>query len=403
MLYQDFSTKLLGLQDAKITNVKETDGILQVTAELNRKPHKCPSCGTTTNTIHDYRTQVVRDIPAFGMYVQIHLRKRRYRCSCGKRFAEKNPWLAKYRRNTPRMTQAVIEDLTDVCSYTKVAKKFAISVTTVQRIFDVISYPKPSMPNVLAIDEFKGNTGGEKYNAILTDPENRVVLDILPKRQGEYLSEYFTAISRKERKKTNFFVSDMWEPYVNSAAVYFHGATQIVDKYHWVRQCSLAMDEVRKQVQSSLDAEGRRLMKRSRYILLKHYEELSEKKQERLKQLLLLSPTLNSAYYLKEQLYAIVKKSASQTAIHDLSSWLMAAEASGLEAFVACAKTFHNWSVGICNSLRYPYTNGFTEGCNNKIKVLKRNAYGLKNFNRFRNRILHIFFDQKINSITTVV
>ncbi|MDD6527160.1 MAG: transposase, partial [Oscillospiraceae bacterium] len=62
-----------------------------------------------------------------------------------------------------------------------------------------------------------------------------------------------------------------------------------------------------------------------------------------------------------------------------------------------CAKTIQNWYSGIINSLYSPITNGFTEGCNNKIKVLKRNAYGYKNFKRFRNRILHIFSHQNLN------
>ena len=61
-------------------------------------------------------------------------------------------------------------------------------------------------------------------------------------------------------------------------------------------------------------------------------------------------------------------------------------------------EAIHNWYSGIINSLYSPITNGFTEGCNNKIKVLKRNAYGYKNFNRFRNRILHIFSHQNLNN-----
>ena len=120
---------------------------------------------------------------------------------------------------TNRVVMAVINELSDVGSYTSVAKKFSLSVTTVQRIFDLVSYPKPTMPQVLAIDEFKGNTGGEKFNVILTDPEKGVVLDILPKRHGTYLSDYFSSIRREERKKTNYFVSDMWDTYVDSAAV----------------------------------------------------------------------------------------------------------------------------------------------------------------------------------------
>ncbi len=75
-----------------------------------------------------------------------------------------------------------------------------------------------------------------------------------------------------------------------------------------------------------------------------------------------------------------------------MSDWIYEAENSGLPEYVKYAKTMINWQVGILNSFSTPYTNGFTEGCNNKIKVLKRNAYGYRNFKRFRNRILHMFY-----------
>ena len=70
---------------------------------------------------------------------------------------------------------------------------------------------------------------------------------------------------------------------------------------------------------------------------------------------------------------------------------------SRLKDYQDCVTTFQNWSKSIFNTFDYPYTNGFTEGCNNKIKVLKRNAYGYRNFNRFRKRILHMFNYKKSN------
>lgn len=73
-------------------------------------------------------------------------------------------------------------------------------------------------------------------------------------------------------------------------------------------------------------------------------------------------------------------------------------QSSRIKKFFDCAKTIINWSIGTLNSFDCPYTNGFTEGCNNKIKVLKRNAYGYRNFNRFRNRILHVF-NNKISEV----
>ena len=74
-----------------------------------------------------------------------------------------------------------------------------------------------------------------------------------------------------------------------------------------------------------------------------------------------------------------------------MSQWIMAAQASRLKEYMDCASTLQRWYTSILNTFDYPYTNGFTEGCNNKIKVLKRNAYGYRNFERFRKRILHMF------------
>ena len=107
------------------------------------------------------------------------------------------------------------------------------------------------------------------------------------------------------------------------------------------------------------------------------------------------STALSTAYYLKEKFLDILDCKDKQSAKKALSNWILNAQDSGLQSFINCSKTMINWSPGILNSIEHPYTNGFTEGCNNKIKILKRNAYGYRNFNRFRNRILHIFSYQK--------
>ena len=89
MLYRYFTEKLLGLQDILIENIEEIDNTIHIYCKLERKMHKCPVCGNHTDKIHDYREQIIKDIPAFGKFVFIHLKKRRYRCSCGKRFTKR--------------------------------------------------------------------------------------------------------------------------------------------------------------------------------------------------------------------------------------------------------------------------------------------------------------------------
>ena len=97
-----FYQKTTGLQVIIINNIESNEKEVHIHCELERKPHKCPNCGCVTDCVHDYRVQIIKDIPSFGKFIYIHLRKRRYRCKCGKRFAEDNNFLAKYQRYTTR-------------------------------------------------------------------------------------------------------------------------------------------------------------------------------------------------------------------------------------------------------------------------------------------------------------
>ena len=398
MLYTHFTQEVLGLQDVKVTKIESNEKELTIYAELERKEHNCISCGTATDTIHDYRKQTIKDIPAFGKLVNIVLRKRRYRCPCcGKRFFEKNSFLPKYHRMTNRLSAFVVNKLTDERSFTSVSKEVNLSVTTVVRIFDKVSYPKSKLPSALSIDEFKGNTRGEKYQCILTDPVNKRVLDILPKRYDSYLSSYFKQFPKSERDKVEYFVSDMWKTYSKASDTWFVNATQIVDKYHWIRQAIWAFERIRKEEQKKLDPKLRKYFKRSRSLLIKRYDGLKDEEKQQVNVMLYYSVNISRAHWYKEAFLKILDSKSPELAKSALIEWIQNAENCGLVPFEKCAATMQNWYSGIINSLSSPITNGFTEGCNNKIKVLKRNAYGYKNFKRFRNRILHIFSHQQLN------
>lgn len=383
---------LIGLQDVEIKNIESGDSTIEIELYMAKKAQKCPACGCETSQIHDYRTQNVKDAEAFGKSVTLKFHKRRYRCSCGKRFAEENSFLARYYRMTHRLIMQVLNKLREVRSFTDVALESNLSTSTVIRIFDMVSYPAADPGEVIAIDEFKGNTGGQKYQCIITDPQNRVVLDILPMRYDHYLTSYFKNMPREHVK---YFVSDMWKPYAALADVYFKNAVQIVDKYHWVRQVIWAFEAVRKEEQKKFSKERRKYFKRSKLLLTKRFDQLRDEDKQAVNIMLYASMELATAHALKESFLKILKCSDITSAKKNMSQWIMMAQASKLVSFVRCAATMVNWSRGIINSLEHPYTNGFTEGCNNKIKVLKRNAYGYTNFKRFRNRILHIFAHQR--------
>lgn len=397
MPYSHITEKLFGLQDIIIKNIEEDSKTKYIYAQMPRKPHQCPSCGIMTDKIHDYRQQKIKDIPMQGKHTYIILNKRRYVCPhCKKRFYESVPFVPKKHQMTQRLMIHTIERLNNVYSFKSVGKDLNISVSTVIRIFDILAFPRPQkLPEVVAIDEFKGNTGDDEYQSIITNPETGEVIDILPKRYASYLIEYFRSYPRENRDQVKYFISDMWKPFADTARVFLPKAVQIVDKYHFIRQIIWAFEAVRKAEQKKYGDKNRLLFKRSKGILTKRYSELKPDEKERVNAILYISKELRIAHQLKEQFYEVVDCTNRKDARDKMLQWIYDAQESGIDRYIKCSSTLINWQTGILNSFDVPYTNGFTEGCNNKIKVLKRNAYGYRNFERFRKRILYMFMDKK--------
>ena len=387
---KDNITKLLGLEDVIVKNIEENEREIEIYIELPRKAHECPCCGRKTDSIHDYRMQRIRDCPAFGKPVYLFLRKRRYICrECGKRFYERNSFLPRYYRRTQREIIAIINSFRELVSAKHISVEHGISVSTALRYFDLVSYGTLKLPRVLSMDEFRGNAGGEKFQTILTDAENHKVLDILPNRKSHDLIKFLLKFPREERLKVEYVVMDMSTTFYGVAQTCFPQATIVADRYHVVRQAAWAMENVRKDRQKKLSPEWRRYFKRSRYLLNKAPERLSEEESDKLRVLLGISTDLECAYKLKNGFRELMRSPDSNTGKRLLADWVYFAESSGLKEFSSCTKAIHNWSSEILASFDCPYSNGYTEGCNNKTKVLKRVCFGVRSFARLRNRILH--------------
>lgn len=388
MLYKDNTAKLLGLEDVFIKNVYEDESSCHIEIELPRRKHPCPCCGAETDRIHDYRMQKIKDISAFGKNVYLHLHKRRYVCSdCGKRFYEDNSFLPRYHRMTSRKNARIIEDFRDTVPASYIARQHNISAATAFRYFNLVNYSCKELPEVLSIDEFKGNAGGEKYQTILTDARNRKIVDILPNRKKADMIRYFRRF--KNRKDVKYVVIDMNPHFREVAEICFPKATIVIDRYHVTRQAIWALERVRKEVQKHLSPDWRRFCKHSRTLLNKPPEKLKDEEREKLRIILGLSTRLEQAYYLKNDFLFLMHSPNSEVAEALLADWVYRAESSHLPEFIECTRAIHNWGMLILNSFDVPFTNGYTEGCNNKTKVLKRVCFGVRNFSRFRNRILH--------------
>ena len=404
-MLSNYYTKISSIfQDVIIKKTDEFQNKITIYAESEVKPHKCPVCGNTTKYIHDYRTRTIKLSKSFGKNVIVKYRQRRYVCKCcGKRFAENNSLVAKHHNISYELINEVFRRTASEYSFSSISKELGISVSSVIRIFDLIGYNRPTtLPEVLAFDEFKGNTGKEKYQVIITDPNNHEVLDILPCRKQATLYSYIKQWSREERNNVKFFVSDMWKPYHELADIYLKKATKIVDKYHYIRQIPWAFEAVRKRIQKKYGKDNRLLFKHSKRTLTMRNTKLNPEQSERVNYLLYLHDDIRSAYFLKELFYEIQDSKSPEKAKKLMNEWILIAQNSRLPEYQKCSKTLQQWASSIFNTFDYPYSNGFTEGCNNKIKVLKRNAYGYRNFDRFRKRILHMFNYEKLNKRTAI-
>ncbi len=272
----------------------------------------------------------IKDVSAFGKHITLIHNHRRYVCkNCGKRFAENNSFAPKYYRVTMRLINEIFKKTESERSFTSIANEVNLSVSTVIRFFDMLSYCTPKkLPNVLAIDEFKGNTGKEKYQVIITNPATGTVFDILADGKQSHLISYFKHWNQDEREKVKFFVSDMWKPYAELSEIYFKQAQPLVDKYHYVRQVIWAFERVRKAIQKKYGKENRLLFKQSKRILTMRKSRLKPEQLERVEYLLYFSYDLRSAYYLKELFYEILDCGDASKGKELLANWILTAQNS---------------------------------------------------------------------------
>ena len=380
---------LLNLEDVIITKIVHADKSVKFFLDTKPKPHICPNCGNSTTKIHDYRWQTIKDLPFQLKDCYLVLHKRRYACSCGKKFYESYEFLPKYLHRTKRLTWKIADLLRETTSLKSVAKTSNVSVATVCRILDSIHYSCPPFKEAVSIDEFKGNARSGKYQCILVNPKNHSIMDILPDRTQSHLTDYFRQIDRSQRLRVKYFVCDMWQPYVDLAHTFFPNAKVCIDKYHFIRQITWAMENVRKRLQKTMTITMRKYYKRSHKLLLTRYHKLKEENKKVCDLMLLYNDDLRLAHWLKERFYDLCQDTKYSRQRNDFYDWIKIAESSGLKEFEKCANTYRRWAKEILNAFKYGITNGTTEGFNNKIKVLKRISYGIRSFERFRTRILH--------------
>lgn len=388
MLQTNIIAEMLEMEDYDFEGLEQDEKQITLKVRMKLRTQECPACRTPCDLVHDYRTQKVKDMPIQGKVVIWQYRKRRYRCPCcGKRFYESNGFLPKRHRITNRLAAFGIDQLRKKQSRKEIANTLGVSESSVGRWMNLLEFGRPAqLPQVLSIDEFRGNTEYGKFQCILTDPVHKKIVDVLPTRYHAQIYDYLRAFPN--RNQVQYFVMDMNKEYLDIAKKLLPNAKIVIDRFHVVRHCTWALENVRKRVQTKLLPEQRKYFKRSRKLLLAHMSDLSAENKAAVERMLLMSRDLREAYLLKEKFYDFMDSPDSLQAKERLRTFRAHAFVTDLPDFSKCLTMLRNWEPYILNAFDCTYSNGFTEGINNKIKVLKRIAFGYRNFRNFRTRIL---------------
>ena len=410
---------LIGLnqKEVKILNVRENaKGIIEVEIENKNKKVRCPICQKFTSSFHG-KIKPIRSVylDSCGSKVDLIIHKKRYRCyNCNKVFTEQ------LNINTSKgniSNKVKIEIRKDLLNYNLslkyISEKNRVSITTVENELLEIASTMPdrvkNLPRVISFDEFKADTKEGKYAFILNDPIHKKVLDILLNRKKEYLMQYFTYCNN--RHSVEFVISDMYEPYLIVTQIMFPKAKYVVDRFHYITYIMDAVDNIRIRLQKEYGEKSKeyKLLKNKKNVSLlrKYGNDISwwvyTQRYKNghmvdvipidiLHELFNISNDLKKGYYLKEEFLDIVNHATYEDANNQLEKWISKCIVSNIPEFIEVAGTISRWQEYIVNSfIDKRYSNGFTEGTNNKIKVIKRVGFGYKSFKLLRTRILYIF------------
>lgn len=389
--------------------------------ELEQKDsyRQCPFCNSKNVYIKEYKTITITNKENINEVDLIKIKKIRYKCNeCNKTFTKRLDGLDAYSSISNKTKSLIISELFEPVSFSQIARKYETSLNTIINIFDsTFKYvPRGTMPEVMCIDEIHFNDGiDNKYVTVITDFNQRKIIDIIRSRKMPYLREYFSNIPIKEREKTKVFISDMYEAYDTICRQYFPKAIHIIDLFHVITQLTNAINKIRIQVMNTEAHKGtpeynfmkqhwqyflcRRNRIPNKYHTVKatgvmiHYTDLVFR-------CIQLRFDLWEGYECLQELFKYSEYYTYEESLNFITRIIEKLEKTHNELLISVARTYHKWRYEIANgfdkkSRQIKYTNALAEGLNNQLKTIIKNAYGYNNFERFRKRALLIMSHKK--------
>lgn len=382
-----------GIKNVILKSFNIIDNIFVFTCTLKKCMKKCSKCHSHEVQIKETKRRLLRMVPLGSTKCLLEITVHKFKCrACGSCCWTRLPFTVGKLPLTKSFITYILS-LVKITTVKSVAGLLDLQWKTVKNIHK--DWLKDKHKKIrykdliyLSIDEFSIRRG-HTYMTVFLDIRTGRIVYAVEGRAVEDIRPFLEKLSKKARK-LKAIAMDMSRSYISGVQEYLPHVSIVFDRFHVHKLLNEALDAVRKQEKEKYQAEGLKIGQGDRFLFFRNFESLDIDEQIRLKKLFELNTILAKAHVLKEQFRQFWEKGSKKEAAGFLWRWIMTAFLSEIKAMEKVASTILAHYKGLLNYYDYPINNGQMEGTNNKIKVLKRSAYGYRDMEYFKLLLLDL-------------
>lgn len=381
------------ISGVKYKSTEFRNGEVVFIAEMTRQYAICHHCGNLHVNFKGSNVRRFQMIP-FGhkrCYLEVALH--RLECpSCQHLWWPVLPFMSGTRRMVRSLIQYALE-LVEFCTIQAVADFLGVSWDTIKDLHKerlALKYKTIALKDVKAIgiDEFSISKGHE-YMTVVIDLDEGRILHAVEGRDKESVIPFLRDLARKA-PLLKVVAMDLSKSYAAAVRETLPHCDIVFDHFHVTALITKSLDDIRKEQQVLSNQQGLKTAKGGRFLLLMNYDKLDPRKRDSLEALLSVNQPLAVGYAMKEQFRLFWGKSSRREGAQFLCHWIIDAIQTGIKPLVKMGRSLLNHAEDLLNYFVYRVSNAVTEGINNKIKTLKRQAYGYRDLEYFKLRLYHL-------------
>lgn len=355
---------------------------------------RCPACGARNVKSRGYVQRRFRTVPIGGKSTYIVLPIPRVECMTCRIRRQVKVDFAQPRRSYTKSFERYALNLLCHMTIQDVAEHLNVSwdlIKDIQKRNLERRFARPKLGRLrqIAIDEIS-IAKGHRYLTLVLDLQSGEVVFVGDGKGADALLPFWKRL-RRSGALIEAVAMDMSAAYIEAVSTHLPQAAIVFDHFHVVKLFNDKLSNLRRELyRHATDQMHKAVLKGTRWLLLKNPDHLNpnRKESERLQEALRINQPLATAYYMKEELRLLWSKDNKAEAESFLADWLNRAMASGIRMLMKLAKTLAAYRNGILAYYDYPISTGPLEGTNNKIKTMKRQAYGFRDHEFFKLKIL---------------